>query len=59
MLVILLVEVRGHLAPDFDALDSGQVATVLKINPVGFVQLWANEEVKVINLAILSHKSGC
>jgi hypothetical protein len=40
------------------ALYSGDVAMVLKLHPVGLVQLWPNEKVQVRNLVVFANKSG-
>ncbi len=49
----------GHGAPDFGTLDIGNVAGPGEVQPVGLVQLGADEEVEVGNALVLTHQGGC
>ena len=51
-------KVRCHFTPDFNALNLRQVALVLQILPVRFVQFGPDQEVKLSNLVIFSDQSG-
>lgn len=49
----------GHGAPDFGALHVGDVAGAREIQPIGLVQLGADQEVEVRNALVLSHQRCC
>jgi len=49
----------GHGAPDFGTLDVGNVAGPGEVQPIGLIQLGANEEVEVGNALVLTHQGGC
>ena len=49
----------GHGAPDFSTLDIGNVAGSGEVQPVGLIQLGADEEVEVGNALILTDEGGC
>jgi hypothetical protein len=51
-------KVRSHFAPDFYALDLRQIALVLQILPVCFVEFGPNQKIKISNLFILSDQGG-
>ena len=48
----------GHGAPDLDALHVGNVPCAGEVEPVGFVQLGADEEVEVGDERVLAHQGG-
>ena len=54
MVIVFLVEFGRHLAPDLDALDAGEVATLDKVDPVCLKQLWPNQVVQVLDVIVLS-----
>ena len=57
LLEVLFVEVRGHFAPDFNALDSGEVPLVLQVLPIRFIQLGPDQEIDVVNKIVFADES--
>mmetsp|Transcript_1578 Transcript_1578/g.5046 ORF Transcript_1578/g.5046 Transcript_1578/m.5046 type:complete len:467 (-) Transcript_1578:481-1881(-) len=53
---VLAVKLSGHGAPHVLALDRGDGALLLEVEPVGLVQLGADEEVEVVDLVVLAHE---
>lgn len=58
MFVVVLIELRCHFAPHLNTLNSCQKTSVLEVNPISLVEFGSDQEVKIINLAIFSDKSG-
>ena len=50
---ILSVVQLGHWTPDLVALDSGNVAVVLKLQPVGLVELGTNPKAQILSIVRL------
>lgn len=57
--VICLVELGGHLTPDFNTLDSRKVPLILEVNPICFIEFWSHLEMQVADFSIFSHQSCC
>lgn len=53
---VLSVEVLVHLAPDLAAADVSDVAGAGEVEPVGLVELGADEEVEVVDAVVLPHQ---
>mmetsp|Transcript_22115 Transcript_22115/g.47725 ORF Transcript_22115/g.47725 Transcript_22115/m.47725 type:complete len:340 (-) Transcript_22115:1298-2317(-) len=58
-LEILTVELSGHVTPHLSTLHVGDVALVLQVDPVGLVKLRSDQEIEVLDLAVLSHQCRC
>lgn len=56
---VLPVELARHGAPDLRALHVGQVARLHQVQPVGLVQLGADQKVEVADALVLAHQRGC
>ena len=56
---ILFVEIRGHLAPNFDALPVRQVALLGQIEPICLIELRANQVIQLCDTQIFSDESSC
>jgi hypothetical protein len=58
-LQIFSVKVRCHFTPDLNALDPSQVSLLLKVKPVGLIELRSNKKVDVADFVILTDECSC